>query len=70
MEQYYTAEMKAWLKGYVPTVADEMMKPQAGKPQDPVRAEEVKIAASNRASASMWFNPRSKPLGWQIRDKR
>jgi hypothetical protein len=70
MSKYYTDEMRAWLGGYTPTIADEMTKPKAGVPQDPVRREEVKIAASKRASESCGFNPRSKPLGWQIKDKR
>ena len=49
--QFVTAEMKAWLGGWEPTIAPEMVKSAKGKPIDPAAIARLKAGRSKGAKA-------------------
>lgn len=49
--KFVTTEMKAWLGGWEPTIAPEMVKSSKGKPVDPEAIARLKAGRSKGAKA-------------------
>ncbi len=50
--RFFTAEIQAWLGGYVPRIASESCEPAAGKPTTPEAAQ--RLADAQERGANAW----------------